>query len=229
MIFDDTFRRRWQRSVAGACCVSLAALTLSGAGCAATSYEPAVVARGELTLSYDRRGFAIEAGRQPLSRGLLYNHLPEYVRCVPEAARHAREAQSSGRGAVTLSVLGAMIGVSGLLGLYGFYDKENLLPWLLGGIGAGIVGTTLAGVSHRYKNHANGHALDAVNYYNDAVGSLGATCDDLRYPAPAGPLAEPATPLSPPGAPTLPVPGAPAGLVAPPLPPPPLAPVPATP
>lgn len=227
MIFDDMFRRRWQRSVAGVCCASLTALTLSGAGCAATSYEPAVVARGELTLSYDHRGFAIEAGRQPLSRGLLYNGLPEYVRCVPEAARHARAAQTSGRGAVTLSVLGGVIGLSGLFGLYGFYDKENLLPWLLSGIGAGIVGTTLAGVSHRYKNHANGHALDAVNYYNDAVGSLGATCGDLRYPAPAGQLPElpsPANPLSP----TAPS-AAPGAIVAPPLPPPPLVPVPTAP
>ena len=223
MSFDDMFRRRWQRSVAGACCVSLTALTLSGAGCAATSYEPAVVARGELTLSYDHRGFAIEAGRQPLSHGLLYKGLPEYVRCVPEAARHAREAQSSGRGAVTLSVLGAVIGLSGLFGFYGFYDKENIIPWLLGGIGAGIVGTTLGGVSHRYKNHANGHALDAVNYYNDAVGSLGATCSDLRYPAPAGQLPSPPDPVSPPN--PLSPPGVPGAIVAPPLPPPPLVPV----
>lgn len=215
MSFIALSRPRWSRPLAGACCVSLAALTLSGAGCATTTYAPEIVARGEITLRYQQRRLELVAGGRPLSHGLLYNGLPEYVRCVPEAAHHARAAKESGRGAVALSILGAVFGVSTLVGFYGFYDKENLVPWLLGGVGLGVIGTTLAGLSHRFKNHANGHALDAVNYYNDAVGSLGATCDDLRYPEPAGP---PAVPSLPPGS-----------IDAPPLPPPPVVPAPATP
>lgn len=216
------------RPVAGVCCASMLALTLCGSGCAATSYEPAVVARGEITLSYDHRGFALTAGQKPLAHGLLYKGLPEYVRCVPEAARHAQAAQQSGRGAVALSILGGIIGVSGLFGLYGLYDTQNGWPWLLGGVGLGILGTTLAGVSHRYKNHANGHALDAVNYYNDAVGSLGATCDDLRYPAPAGPTPAGLTSGNELGVPVSTPDGS--GVInAPPLPPPPLVPAPAAP
>lgn len=180
---------KMNQAVAGVCCLALLGALLP-TGCATTSYAPSVVARGEITLRYGNR-FELVAGQKPLTHGLLYKDLPEYVRCVPEAARHARQAQQSGRGAVALSVLGAVIGVSGLFGLYGLYDRDNLLPWLAGGVSLGIVGATLAGLSYRLKNHANGHAVDAVNYYNDAVGSLGATCADLRYPEPAGPLPGP--------------------------------------
>jgi hypothetical protein len=199
--------RGWHRAVAGFSSLSLLLASLSGAGCATTRYVPDVVARGEITLRYDN-GFELQAGRQKLTHGLTYPGLAQYVRCVPEAARHARAAQQNGRGAVALSILGGVIGVSGLGGLYGLYDQQNLWPWLLSGVALGAIGTTLAGLSYRLKNHANGHAVDAVNYYNDSVGSLGATCDDLRYPEPAGPGPSPGE---------YPVPA---------LPPPPLAPAP---
>ena len=215
---QTSFSHRCARLMAGGCCLALLAALPLHSGCATTSYTPTLVARGEITLRYENR-FALVAGQKPLSHGLLYKGLPEYVRCVPEAARHAQQAQQSGRGAIALSVLGAVLGVGGLGGLYGLYDRDNLLPWLAGGVGLGIVGATLAGLSYRLKNHANGHALDAVNYYNDAVGSLGATCDDLRYPEPAGPA--PGGPL----APSIPAPGSPPSMVpGDQLPPPPLAP-----
>jgi len=44
------------------------------------------------------------------------------------------------------------------------------------GLGAGSLGA---------KAHANGHALDAVNFYNDALGSSGGSCRNLSAPAPA--------------------------------------------
>ncbi|MFO0577612.1 MAG: hypothetical protein U1A78_26710 [Polyangia bacterium] len=181
-------------------------------GCGATFYTPQVVARGELTLRYDH-GFELVAGGQRVAKGLSYRGLTDYVRCVPMAEQHARSAQRNGSAAITLSVLGALIGVSGLTGLVGIWDEPNRYSWVGGGIGLGALGATLALLSWRYKNHANGHAVDAMNYYNDAVGSLGATCADLRYPAPAGPL---------PGAPD----GSPGPELPPELPPPPAVPAP---
>ena len=217
-------RRCCSGPVASLGSLSLLLTVLSDGGCATTTYVPDVVARGEITIRYDS-GFELVAGRQHLTSGLTYKGLADYVRCVPEAARHARSAQANGRGAVALSVLGGVIGVSGLGGLYGLYDQNNLWPWLLSGVALGAIGTTLAGLSHRLKNHANGHAVDAVNYYNDAVGSLGATCDDLRYPAPAGPGPDPAPPDGwiPP---MIPAPSPAAMPLAPQLPPPPFAPPP---
>jgi hypothetical protein len=194
------------------CLAGLLAVPLFVGGCATSSYAPQVVARGELTVRYNHR-FELSAGGRPLTNGLLYPGLADYVRCVPQAAEHARDAQASGRRAVAFSVLGALFGLGTFSGLYGLYDRDNLVPWVIGGVASGILGVTLAGLSHRAKNHANGHAIDAMNYYNDAVGSLGATCDDLRYPAPAGPAPDgPPDGSPPPGAAPLPP--------APPLPPP---------
>lgn len=174
---------------AGRACAALVVAALSTSclgGCASTQYAPQVVARGELTLRYDG-GFQIYAGRDKLSHGLTYPRLAEYVRCVPQAQEHARRAQSSGRGAVATSVLGGVLGAAGLVGLVGLADQDRIGLWLGGGLALSTVGLTFSIISWRLKNHANGHALDAVNFYNDAVGSLGATCQDLSYPPPAGP------------------------------------------
>ena len=82
----------------------------------------------------------------------------------------------------------------------GVYDQPRLWYWVGGGLALATVGAVLSGLGQRMRNSANGHAIDAMNFYNDAVGSLGATCDDLRYPPPAGPAPEvPAQePLPPP-------------------------------
>lgn len=205
---------------------AIAALTLAAVvpGCATTQYQPAYVARGELTL---RQGGGLElwAGGQRVAKGVRYRGLDTYVRCVPEAHTHARQARSHGAAAVTLSALGGVFGVAGLGGLYGIYDRPNILPWLLGGVGVGALGLTFSLLSWRSKSHANGHAVDAMNYYNDAVGSLGATCDDLTYPPPAGP-GEPTVSVAPAPAPaTAPAPAVPGPATEPPaLPPPPVTP-----
>ena len=48
---------------------------------------------------------------------------------------------------------------------------------LLGaGLGAAVVGIVLAATSRPLRNHGHGHAIDALNYYNDAIGSVGGTC-----------------------------------------------------
>lgn len=47
------------------------------------------------------------------------------------------------------------------------------------------VGTTAAALGSVTLRHRSlGHAIDSMNYYNDQVGSLGATCEDLRYARP---------------------------------------------
>ncbi len=164
-------------------------------GCATTQYAPQLVARGELQLGYDG-GFVMRAEGKPVTSGLAYRGLARYVACVPEAHKHARSAQNHGGAAIALSVLGVTFSLASLGSLAGLADPQNQWTWLGSGLAAGALGLTLSAVSWREKNQANGHAIDAMNYYNDAVGSLGATCQDLRYPPAAGPAPpDAATPL----------------------------------
>jgi hypothetical protein len=174
-------------------------LALCLAGCATTRYEPRVVARGELTLRY-RGGFELWAGEQRVARSLTWKGLDAYVRCVEPARVHAAEAARAGRASIALSAVGGALGVASLGGLYGLADDANVGAWLGGGIGVAAVGLAFVIAGRVYHNRANGHAVDAHNYYNDAVGALGASCDDLRYPpavAPQPPTADGA-PLPPP-------------------------------
>jgi hypothetical protein len=214
----------------GVCALGAALL---GCGSGRTTYFPHVVARGELTLRYDD-GFQVYGGNRVVAESYSYEGLTDYVRCVPEAAAHARRAESRGQSAVTLSTLGIVFGLTGMGGLGGLYfqDKDPAIMW--GMLGTGVLvaatGVVLGGLSRGAKEDAHGNALDAVNYYNDAVGSLGATCDDLAYPAPAGPVSEaapapsgqvprytdpseqtpePPPPAAPPAAPTVAPPAAP--------------------
>jgi hypothetical protein len=174
---------------------------LAVSGCASTVYIPQVTARGEITLRYNH-AFEMWAGGQRIASGVEYGGLRDYVKCVPEAEGHAASAQRAGTAAVVLSALGASFGivsVGGLVGLGVDPNPDHLGLWLGGGVGVATAGTVMAGLSRLFKNQANGHAVDATNYYNDAVGSFGATCDDLRYPLPVAPAPAPA--LAPTAAP----------------------------
>lgn len=173
---------RWFRC--SATC-ALLAMVLSP-GCATTQYQPQLVARGELTLRYDG-GFVMQAQGQHVAQALSYRGLDRFVACVPEAHQHARSAQSHGGAAIALSVIGVTLSLASLGSLAGLADTQHQWSWLGGGLAAGAVGLTLSALAWREKNQANGHALDAMNHYNDAVGSLGANCQDLRYPPAAGP------------------------------------------
>jgi hypothetical protein len=193
------------RALRRAAAVALAA-ALGTSGCATLGppYEPRLVARGELTLTHDP-GFRMYAGDRPLAEGVRWTGLEPYVRCVPEAARLARQASSDGATATLFTALGVGFGIASLGGLAGFAvaDGKYVDAFLATGVGVAVLGTALAGLSNLFKNRANGQAVDAMNLYNDAVGSLGATCDDLTYPAPVGPAPrlippEPALPPPPP-------------------------------
>jgi hypothetical protein len=175
-----------KRAIAIALVASVASL-----GCSTTQYTPQLVARGELTLRYHGR-FEMVAGNRVIARGLAWNGLTDHVRCVPAAQEQAVKAARDGTASLVLSIAGGIFGVLPIGALIGFGVDypNNVGAWLGTGVGLAVIGVVLAGVGRKLKNSANGHAVDALNFYNDAVGSLGATCDDLRYPAPLGPAPE---------------------------------------
>jgi hypothetical protein len=156
------------------------------AGCTHTHYTPQVLARGELFLQ-NRGGLEMHAGGRRVARGITWSGLGEYVRCVPRAKQLADGAQKNGRISKAFAIVGGTLGVLALGGLVGFADRDHLWEWLGGGVGVGVVGAIFSGTSQLLRNRANGQAVDAMNYYNDSVGSLGATCGDLVYPPAAGP------------------------------------------
>lgn len=184
----------WRRVTALALVSALAA-----AGCASTSYQPQLVARGELTLRY-HQGYEMYAAGREVAHGPGWRGLAEHVRCVPRARELAEEARAKGRSGAAASIVGATLGVVALGGLYGVFVDENQGRWafLGGGLGVAVGGLVAAIASRALRNGANGRAVDAMNFYNDSVGSLGATCEDLTYPPPAGPAA--AAPAVAPGA-----------------------------
>ena len=104
--------------------------------------------------------------------------------CVPAARAHAYDAESNGAAVAPLQISGLILSVGGLGGLGGLYylgkDDKAMAGFLLGGLGMQLLGLALVGAGAQARVNANGHAVDAMNYYNDAVGSQGAAC------APAG-------------------------------------------
>ncbi len=204
----------------------LALALVTGCGTGTTRYVPQLRAQGELTLRYDD-GFSMHAEGREVASGLTWGGLGEYVKCVPKAKEHAEAAENNGAAAVGLSWTGAGLGLASLgsLGGLAVYDEKSpeLAMGILGiGAAAAITGVVLAAIGRNQKNIANGHAVDAMNYYNDEVGSYGGTC---RKPAAPLPEVEPQRPAP---TPTGPLPVDDDGRPIPPPPPPP-PPPPATP
>lgn len=158
-------------------------------GCAHTSYVPHVVARGELVL---RSGANLEmwAAGHRIASAIGWKGLESFVRCVPESQLAAHRARKDGLWSLALSVIGGSLAVTSVASIGGIADKQREHAWLGAGVGVAAVGIVLAGSSVVLRNRANGSALDALNFYNDSVGSLGATCDDLTYP-PSSSVSEP--------------------------------------
>ena len=154
-------------------------VALAGCGSAHTAFRPVRVAPGELTLRYDD-GFEIWSGRGLVASGPRYDGLTGFVRCVPDAERHAREAESSGLSASLMSGFSIGFAATGLGGLGGLYwlhkDNTTMAAFLVSGIVLEVGAIALGASSLSAKAEAHGNALDAVNFYNDAVGFQGAGC-----------------------------------------------------
>jgi hypothetical protein len=166
--------------------VSLAlALAMTGCSIKPTTVVPRYAASDELVLTYDGR-YTLSAHGQVVARGYDYGGLTDYVRCVPEAEQHAREAESNGSIAVPLQTAGIVTSVAGVGGLSGlaFINKDGntAAGLILGGLAVQAVGLLLVGLGAQAKVSANGHAVDAMSYYNDAVGSHGYRCTPPAAP-----------------------------------------------
>lgn len=185
------------RTLAAAATLGLLASGLLGCGTGLTTYSPKLVAQDELWLRYDNH-FEIYSGDRRVAEGYRYTGLADFVRCVPDARRHAEESESDGATGFGLSIgagTSAIVGLGGLSGLAFYKSNTTTMAALLGGgIGLEVVGLVMAIVSRGYKASANGHAVDALNYYNDALGSLGGSCS---RPLPPG-VQPPAPPAGPP-------------------------------
>jgi hypothetical protein len=120
------------------------------------------------------------SGDHRVARGPRYEGLSDFVRCVPDALRHSEAAQSAGARAAVLTPLSvgfAIVGLGGLSGLaYRNKDDRAMGALLLGGLALEITAVVLAGNSYAAKWKAQGNAIDAVNFYNDAAGSRGESC-----------------------------------------------------
>jgi hypothetical protein len=168
--------------VSRALALTLAVCTLFGCTTARSAYAPARSAPEELTLRYDS-GFEIRSPKGLVAQGPGYYGLADFVRCVPDAERHARAAQKDGTGAYLLSGFSIGFAVAGLGGLSGLYyaqeahrDEAAMVGLLVGGLVTELVAIALGAASMGAKTKAHGNALDAVNYYNDAKGFSGESC-----------------------------------------------------
>jgi hypothetical protein len=162
---------------------AIAALATAGCSIPPIRYAPQYVAEHELVLGYDD-GYYLSAEGRYVAKGYRYDGLEEYVACVPEARRHARAAQANGSAAIPLQVVGATLAVGGLGGLGGLayvgHDNRTAAALLAGGLGLQLIGLVLVGAGAQSKANANGHAIDAMNHYNDAVGSQGGSCHPTK-------------------------------------------------
>ena len=161
-----------------------AILVLAAAGSTGCTYAPSIhapryAAPNELVLTYDE-GYVLSAGGRPVAKGYGYEGLSSFVGCVPAARQHAYDAESDGAAAAPLQITGVALSLGGLgglggLGYLGSNDKAAA-GLLIGGIGMQLVGLILVAAGAQAKVSANGHAVDAMNHYNDAVGSRGGAC-----------------------------------------------------
>lgn len=164
----------------------LTACLLAGCASSVSRYVPEHLAEGELTLRYP--GYLqIYAGSELLTEAPGFGQLERYVHCVPEARGHAASAESNGIASVVLSWLGSglAVGSLGSLGGLALFDQDPAasLGILAGGLAVALAGIGVAAASRVAEIDAHGHAVDAVNYYNDVLGSYGGRCDEAGAPA----------------------------------------------
>lgn len=159
---------------------AILALAAAHAGCGGvTRYTPVSAAPSEIVLR-DDNGLELLAGGGRVASAHRYQGLARFVGCVPAAAEHARAAERNGTSSMVLTYTGAGFAAAGLAGLGGlaFEDKDEtaMIAFFSAGLGAEVVGLVLVAIGRKFKLDAMGHAVDAANFYNDAVGSAGGSC-----------------------------------------------------
>ena len=160
---------------------AILALAAAQAGCGGvTRYIPTSAAPSEIVLR-DDNGLELWAGGGRVAEAHRYKGLAPFVGCVPAAYDHARAAERNGARGMVLTYTGVGFAAAGLAGLGGlaFQDKKDetaMIAFFSAGIGAEVVGLVLVAVGRKFKLDAMGHAVDAANFYNDAVGSAGGSC-----------------------------------------------------
>ena len=165
----------------GQLAVAIVLLASFTTGCSSThtSFIPSRLANNELVLLYDGR-YKMATTSGFATGGYQYPGLTSFVSCVPPAAAHAQAAESWGDAVIPLQAAGITLAVGGIGGAAGiaYLDKNKDLATglILGGIGAQVLGLILVSIGAQAKYNANGNAIDAMNYYNDAVGSRGGYC-----------------------------------------------------
>lgn len=170
--------------------ILLCLLAAVGCGHGVSGYRTTRAAPGELLLHYDD-GFEIRSPHGKVTAGPGFGGLTDYVRCVPEARRHAESAEAYGVGATVMSGFSIGVAAVGLGSLAGLSlrekDPSTMTALLIGGVVLEAIAIGLGAGSLGAKSYANGNALDAVNYYNDAVGAQGGSCATVPQTAAAGP------------------------------------------
>lgn len=140
--------------------------------CATTQYTPYRLYGDELVLAQDG-GLEMRAGDHTVASEPRWQGLEAHVGCVEEAGRHARRARRHARAGRALAIIGGSLGVASLGALGGIplvHRDPQAAGAIIGtGIGLGLVGVALALGSRQQRILANGHAVDAMNYYNDAA------------------------------------------------------------
>jgi hypothetical protein len=159
---------------------AILALAAAQAGCGGvTRYIPVAAAPREIVLR-DNEGLELWAGGGRVAEAHRYKGLTRFVGCVPAARQHAVAAERNGAAGMALSYTGVGFAAAGLAGLGGlaFEGKDDtaMIAFFSAGIGAELVGLTLVLIARKLKLDAMGHAVDATNFYNDAVGSAGGSC-----------------------------------------------------
>jgi hypothetical protein len=160
---------------------SLLALVIAAAlapACASTAYRPRTLP-GELALGYDGK-LRIWTGDRSVARAPRFEGLEDFVACVPDARRHAEAARIEGARGSILSSVSIGLAAAGLAGLSGlaFHHRDDraMAALLIGGVVVEVAAVAVAGSSFSAKVKAQGNAIDAVNFYNDEVGSHSGTC-----------------------------------------------------
>lgn len=160
-------------------------------GCASSYYPPQNTAQGEITLRMRPTKLEVFAEGKQIASSWTYSGLNNYVKCVPQADRHSRKSSHFGRASVFATTLSFLTNASAIgFTAAAIVDTGYWREWTGAAVGGYVFSTAMMITARFLKDHADGHAIDAVNYYNDAVGSIGATCINLTYPRPIGPAVE---------------------------------------